>query len=212
MVIDTGAFNGFTATNRWEMTVTGSQTVRGTVRRPRDRDHLTESEVEELMAAARRRGRHGHRDATMILVAYRHGLRVSELVSLTWSQVDARTRTIWVARLKGSDPARHPIGPTEWQALQFLHRAPTQRHIFVGERGGPISPRGFAQMLDRTAKSIEFPLNVHPHMLRHACGYKLANDGQDTRAIQSYLGHRQIQHTVRYTQLSAERFRGFWSD
>lgn len=191
---------------------TGLETINVTVRRPRERDHLTESEVEDLMAAARRRGRHGHRDATMILMAYRHGLRVSELVSLKWNQVDERTRTIWVARLKGSDPSRHPIGANEWRSLQLLERLPGSPFIFIGERGGPIGPHGFAQMLRRTAKSINFHLAVHPHMLRHACGYKLANDGQDTRAIQAYLGHRQIQHTVRYTQLSAERFRNFWND
>jgi site-specific recombinase XerD len=87
-------------------------------------------------------------------------------------------------------------------ALRWLEReSPGSPYVFPSERGGPVSPAGFRKMLP-----------VHPHMLRHGCGYKLANDGQDTRAIQHYLGHKNIQHTVRYTNLSADRFKGFWED
>jgi type 1 fimbriae regulatory protein FimB/type 1 fimbriae regulatory protein FimE len=126
--------------------------VENATRRPRE--YLTVKEVTKLINGARERSRYGHRDATMILVAYRHGLRVSELCALRWDQVDCSR-----------------------------------------EQGGS-----------------EFPFPVHPHMLRHACGYKLANDGQDARALQHYLGHKNIQHTVRYTELSPERVRSFWED
>ena len=84
--------------------------------------------------------------------------------------------------------------------------------MFISERGAPFSGEGFARLLQRAGKAAGLTIRVHPHMLRHACGYKLANDGQDTRALQAYLGHKNIQHTVRYTELSPSRFKGFWRD
>src|SRR5438477_9851499 len=180
----------------------------------RPREYLTEAEIEQLMQAARKRGRWGHRDATMILFAFRHGLRVSELVSMRWDQVDFATAHLHVNRLKRGRESQHPLSGAELRALRQLKREQTQgsRFVFLSERGSPLTPRGFAQMLSRSALSIDFPFPVHPHMLRHACGFKLANDGHDTRALQDYLGHRQIQHTVRYTEMAAARFSGFWAD
>ena len=180
----------------------------------RPREYLTETEIDQLMRAARKRGRWGHRDATMILVAFRHGLRVSELVSLRWEQIDLETAHLHVRRLKQGRDSQHPISGPELRALRQLKReqSPGSRFVFVSERGAPLTPRGFAQMLSRAAQSIDFPFSVHPHMLRHACGFKLANDGHDTRALQDYLGHRQIQHTVGYTEMAAGRFNGFWAD
>lgn len=180
----------------------------------RPREYLTEAEIDRLMRAARKRGRWGYRDAAMILVAFRHGLRVSELVALRWDQVDFVTGHLHVSRLKRGRGSQHPLSGPELRALRRLKREQTQgsRFIFLSERGSPLTPRGFAQMLSRAASSIEFPFAVHPHMLRHACGFKLANDGHDTRALQDYLGHRQIQHTVRYTDMAAGRFNGFWAD
>jgi integrase len=180
----------------------------------RPREYLTDSEVEQLMRAARKRGRWGHRDATMILVAFRHGLRVSELVSLRWHQVDFTSAHLYVKRLKRGRESQHPLSGSELRALRQLKReqALGSRFVFLSERGSPLTPRGFAQTLSRAAESIGFPFRVHPHMLRHACGFKLANDGHDTRALQDYLGHRQIQHTVRYTEMAAGRFNGFWAD
>jgi site-specific recombinase XerD len=90
--------------------------------------------------------------------------------------------------------------------------APDARFIFLTERRGPMTANGFARMLTRTAESIKFPLKVHPHMLRHGVGFKLANAGTDTRTIQQYLGHKDIKHTVRYTELAPTRFNGFWKD
>ena len=177
-------------------------------------EYLTEAEINQLIWAARKRGRRGHRDATMILLAFRHGLRVGELVSLRWDQVDFATGHLHVKRLKRGREGQHPLSGLELRALRQLKREQPSgsRFVFVSERGAPLTPRGFAQMLSRAAASIDFPFPVHPHMLRHACGFKLANDGRDTRALQHYLGHRQIQHTVRYTELAPGRFNGFWRD
>jgi site-specific recombinase XerC len=106
-----------------------------------------------------------------------------------------------------------PLGGGELRALHKLQReAMPSRYVFTTERRAPMSPAGFRKMLARTGEAGAFPFPVHPHMLRHACGYKLANDGQDTRALQHYLGHKNIQHTVRYTELAADRFKSFWED
>jgi site-specific recombinase XerD len=193
-------------------------TVKRTVRhkRPpnadlRTREHLTEAEVELLMAAAQG-NRWGHRDATMVLVAYRHGLRAAELVDLRWEQVDLTTATLHVRRVKRGTPSTHPILGDELRALRRLQREqePKSPFVFTSERGAPFSTAGFARMVERVGAEARLAFKAHPHMLRHACGYALANKGHDTRALQAYLGHRNIQHTVRYTELSPTRFKDFW--
>jgi len=179
----------------------------------RSREYLTPDEVEKLIRAAARTGRHRHRDATLILVAYRHGLRVSELVSLRWDQVDFSEAVLRVTRSKNGTASNHPIGKKEARALRKLRR--NQRlsmHVFTSERLGPMTTANVHKIVARAGRFAGLPFPVHPHMLRHACGYKLANDGHDTRAIQHYLGHRNIMHTVRYTELASDRFKGFWSD
>jgi site-specific recombinase XerD len=187
------------------------------VRKPnsdlRTREHLTDAEVERLMVAARS-NRWGHRDATMILVAYRHGLRVSELVDLRWDQVDFEGTVLHVRRVKRGTPATHPLTGSELRALRRLRRESDRSpFVFLSERGHPFTAAGFARILERAARSAGLEdLKVHPHMLRHACGYVLANRGVDTRALQGYLGHRNIQHTVRYTELAPGRFKDFWRD
>jgi type 1 fimbriae regulatory protein FimB/type 1 fimbriae regulatory protein FimE len=177
----------------------------------RTREYLTESEVERLMKAAKD-NRWGQRDSTMILVAYRHGLRAAELVDLQWSQVDFRTGTLHVRRVKAGTPATHPIMGDELRALRKLQREqePKNPFVFTSERGAPFSTAGYARMIERAGIEAKFGFKAHPHMLRHACGYKLANDGHDTRALQAYLGHKNIQHTVRYTEMSPTRFKDFW--
>jgi type 1 fimbriae regulatory protein FimE len=175
------------------------------------RRYLTEREVEQLIDAARKVSRHGHRDATMILVAYRHGLRASEVCSLEWHQIELDQGRLHVRRAKRGTPSVHPIRGDEIRALRRLWREnASEAYVFVSERGGPISPMGFHHLIQRLGKAAEMPFAVHPHMLRHACGFKLANDGHDTRALQHYLGHKNIQHTVRYTELSPDRFKDFW--
>jgi len=179
----------------------------------RPREYLTEREVERLMAAAATQGRHGHRDATMIFLAFRHGLRVSELIALRWDMLDLDAGMVHVTRLKQGLPALHPLRGPEIRALRRVKReAPASPYVFVTERGSAMTASNFRKLLARAGKTAGFTFPVHPHMLRHATGYKLANDAQDTRAIQQYLGHKNIQHTVRYTALNAKRFLGFWRD
>jgi type 1 fimbriae regulatory protein FimB/type 1 fimbriae regulatory protein FimE len=178
----------------------------------RTREHLTEREVERLIEAAKG-NRQGHRDATMILLAYRHGLRAAELTDLRWDQVDFNRAVLHVRRVKAGTPATHPLTGLEMRTLRRLQReAPASPYIFVSERGAPFSTAGFARMIERATRAAGLNIKAHPHMLRHACGYKLANDGVDTRALQAYLGHKNIQHTVRYTELAPTRFRDFWKD
>jgi len=177
----------------------------------RSREHLTPSEVELLRKAASKLGRHGDRDAAMILLAYRHGFRVGELVELRWDQVDLEMGILHVRRLKGGTSSTHPLTGLEVRALRRLKREYASLvHVFVSERGGPLTDSAVRKLVARAGKAAGFVMPVHPHMLRHSCGYKLANDGVDTRAIQAYLGHRSIQHTVRYTELATDRFNGFW--
>ena len=165
------------------------------------------------MRTAQHRGRYGHRDATMILVAYRHGLRVAELCALRWDQVDVQQGLLHVQRLKHGLPSVHPLRGPELRALRRVQREmPRSPYVFTTERGGPMTSAGFRKMLARIGATSTLAFPVHPHMLRHACGSKLANDGHDTRAIQHYLGHKNIQHTVRYTVLKVERFTRFWVD
>jgi site-specific recombinase XerD len=177
----------------------------------RTREHLTEAEVERLLKAAGK-NRWGHRDSTMLLVAYRHGLRVSELVDLRWEQVDFRTANLHVRRVKEGTPSTHPILGDELRALRRLRREqePKSQWVFTSERGDAFSTAGFARMVERVGVEAKLPFKAHPHMLRHACGYALANKGHDTRALQAYLGHKNIQHTVRYTELAPTRFKDFW--
>ncbi len=184
--------------------------VHNAKRRPRE--YLTESEINELMHAAKKRGRYGHRDSTMILIAYRHGLRVAELCALRWDQVDLKEGLLHVRRTKRGIPSVHILRGPELRALRQLQRDGKSPYVFTTERKGPMTPAGFRKLLARVGETSSLTFPVHPHMLRHACGYKLANDGHDTRAIQHYLGHKNIQHTVRYTELSPKRFLDFWDD
>ena len=179
----------------------------------RSREHLTEREVERLIEAVKD-NRWGHRDATMVLIAFRHGLRASELVDLRWDQVDLEHALLHVRRLKNGSPATHPLTGKELRALRRLQREQNTKSpfVFTSERGTPFTKRGFQAMVERAGKATGFDMKIHPHMLRHACGFKLANDGVDTRTIQAYLGHKSIQHTVRYTELAPTRFKSLFRD
>lgn len=179
----------------------------------RSREHLTPTAVDKLMSIAGKLGRHGRRDKTLILIMYRHGLRVSELAALRWDQVDLNAGLIHINRRKNGIPSTHPLGGNEIRALRKLKRDyPVTQYVFVTERKGPITDSTVRKLIARAGREADFVFPVHPHMLRHACGFKLANDGQDTRAIQHYLGHKSIQHTVRYTETAPDRFKDFWKD
>jgi integrase len=160
----------------------------------RTREYLTEAEVERLMNAARR-NRWGHRVGPR-----------------SWSTCGGSRRTSGPPRCKQGTPSTHPILGDELRALRRLQREqePRSPFVFTSERGVPFGTAGFARMVERAGVEAKLPFKAHPHMLRHACGYTLANRGHDTRALQAYLGHRNIQHTVRYTELSATRFKEFW--
>ena len=183
------------------------------LRRPnaelRPREHLTEREVDKLIEAARG-NRWGQRDATIILIAFRHGLRASELCSLQWSDVEFESATLHLRRAKGGMTSTHPLLGDELRALRALKREAESPFMFVSERGAPFTTAGFAKLIERAGVEAKLPFKVHPHMLRHSTGYALANKGTDTRTLQAYLGHRSIQSTVRYTELAPGRFKNLW--
>ena len=184
------------------------------VRKPntayRSREYLTEAEVIRLIETARKRGRNGARDACAILLAYRHGLRAQELCSLRWSQIDLRHGRLHVNRAKGGIESVHPVHGPELRALRPLQGA--SPYVFVTEAGTPTTTAWFLRMVQRTGRAAKLPFPVHPHMLRHSTGYRLANDGYDTRSLAHYLGHRNLQSTARHTALAPDRFKGFWQD
>jgi type 1 fimbriae regulatory protein FimB/type 1 fimbriae regulatory protein FimE len=177
----------------------------------RTRRYLTQREVEKLIEAARKHGRYEHRDATMILLAYRHGLRASELCELQWHQVELNAGRLHLTRSKRGTPSVHPMQGDEIRALRRLQREQEPSpYVFSSERGGPMTAKSWGNHFTRLGQAAGMPFTIFPHMLRHACGYALANAGHDTRALQAWLGHRNIQHTVRYTELAPDRFKAFW--
>ena len=180
----------------------------------RSREHLLSEEVEAMREAIRKRGgRYAHRDATLLLVIYRHGLRVEEAANLRWEQVDFATGTMHVRRVKRGTPSTQPIGGEELRSLRRLQREyPVSPFVFQSSRKGPLANDLIAGIVEQAGELANLPFPTHPHMLRHGTGYYLANKGVDTRTIQAYLGHRNIQHTVRYTELAPGRFKGLWED
>jgi type 1 fimbriae regulatory protein FimB/type 1 fimbriae regulatory protein FimE len=179
----------------------------------RAREHLYLDEVEAMMRAAKKVGRHGHRDATLILMLFRHGFRVAEAIDLRCDQIrlEDRNKTIYVTRAKNGTPATHPLDRREANALRELRKKyPDSNRVFVTERGSALSQSVVRHIVKRAGKLAKIPFPVHPHQLRHACGYHLANRPTDTRTIQAYLGHRNIQHTTRYTELASDRFNGLF--
>ncbi len=169
------------------------------------RDYVTPSQVNNLIRLARQSGRHGKRNAALIGIAYRHGLRVSEVCTLRWSDVDWDERTLTVRRAKDGISGVHPLFGADLRALRPLMRSSEGPWIFTTERGGPMTPAGVRDMLRRLTDG-----DVHPYMLRHGCGYKLVNDGTDMRLIQGFLGHRSPVSTLRYTAVDERRFRGLF--
>jgi integrase len=172
--------------------------------------YLTEAQLDRLIKSARK-GRHGHRDATLILLMARHGLRVTEAIDLQWSQIDFNRGHLHVKRLKGGLDSVHPIQGDELRALRELRRQQLEKSAFVftSERGGPMTRSNVSKMIEVAADRAGLP-PVHPHMLRHTCGHLLADAGHDTRRLQLWLGHSDIKHTARYSELSAAPFKEFW--
>jgi type 1 fimbriae regulatory protein FimB len=180
----------------------------------RPKNFLTEAEIADFLKAARK-GRHSVRNYAMLLLAFRHGLRVSELVNIRMPDVDLNTGRLFVRRLKGSLSTSQPLEGDEIRALRAWLRQRTNAPccnsplVFLSERG-PMTRQAFNYICAEVGKRAGLSINVHPHMLRHSCGFALANKGCDTRLIQDYLGHRNIRHTQLYTRTAAVRFEGLW--
>jgi type 1 fimbriae regulatory protein FimB/type 1 fimbriae regulatory protein FimE len=172
------------------------------------RQWLTEDQVENIIKHAA-----CERDKLMILMAYRHGFRVSELIHLTRQQVDLDTHRLAVRRLKNGEASVHPLSGREVRALRKLRRSQPvgSRYVFVTRRNTPMTRNGFYKLLEKAAAKAGIA-DVHPHLLRHGTGFKLVNDGLDTLSLAAYLGHANIQNTKRYAKMDARRFDGLWRD
>ncbi|STA76185.1 tyrosine recombinase [Citrobacter freundii] len=180
------------------------------------RRYLTAHEVSGMMDAVRT-GNNGARDYCMILLAFRHGMRISELLALRYQDMDLEAGRISIQRLKNGFSTIHPLMPDELDAIRIWTRvrstwrgADTTEAVFLSRKGGPMSRQQAYRIIRGAGELAGTVTSTTPHMLRHACGYELAERGADTRLIQDYLGHRNIRHTVRYTASNAARFVGLW--
>jgi site-specific recombinase XerD len=176
----------------------------------RAKEHLTHDEVMRLIKAAESVGRNGHRDGTMILMAYAHGMRASEICDLKWHQMDlsGRNPMIKILRVKGSVDSDHHLDGDEVRRLRKLDRShQNSQYVFITETGNPLSIQGFWTIVRRAGKVAGFQFPIHPHMLRHSCGHRLVTDGVHLRMIQEWMGHKDVQNTEHYTKLGEDRFR-----
>ena len=177
------------------------------------RDYLHPKEIDRLLHAAKLFPRYGIRNHALMLTAFRHALRISEVVDLRVSDINLQSGRIYCRRLKGSVSNTHPMEGDEIRALRkWLRERPQTAldFVFVSERGSPLTRQSAWRIVAEAGRRAELELDIHPHMLKHSCGYYLANRGYDTRLIQDYMGHKQIQNTVRYTATNAKRFEGLW--
>ncbi|MGE0266663.1 MAG: tyrosine-type recombinase/integrase [Candidatus Obscuribacterales bacterium] len=179
----------------------------------RKREYLTSAEIRKVKESALKLGRYGFRNWLLISLMYRHALRVSEASDLRWEQLDLDRGRFHVNRLKAGDPSIHYLEGDEIRALRKLKRDyPDSDFVFISERQAPLSPRSIHSIIQSAGEEANLAFPIHPHMLRHSKGYQLAGKGEDTRAIQAYFGHKNIQHTVLYTKLDPRRFKGFGKD
>lgn len=188
----------------------GSVPKRQTNLELRPREYLRPDEIERLIVAAKDSSA-PVRNHALVLVSYRHGLRVGEAIALLWSQVDFERAQLHVNRLKNGRPGLHSIEGDELRLLRRLKREVGESPwLFLSRLKTPLTPRGANMVITSLGKVAGLDFPIHFHQLRHSCGFALANRGCDTRLIQDWLGHQNIQHTARYTALTPHRFEGLW--
>jgi integrase len=179
---------------------------RPTNKEMRPREYLTKTEIALLIKTAKG-NRHGLRDSTMILVGYTHGLRVSELIGVQWTDVSFEDATLHIRRAKGGVTGSHPLRGDEKRSLRALQRQAKGTWVFETERGGPFTTAGFASLIERAGEQAKIGFKVHPHMLRHSAGYAAINADIGVRDLQDFLGHKSINSTARYAALASGRFK-----
>ncbi|EMI5491013.1 tyrosine-type recombinase/integrase [Providencia stuartii] len=179
------------------------------------RSFMTQTEVDALLAATKS-GRYPERDYCLFLMGFLHGFRVSELRQLSLDDIDMKQKVIYVKRLKSGLSTVQPLIPEEYDALiMWLSKrkkiaSDDNKWVFLSQKNQPLSRSQIFRLIEKYGQDAKLSIKVHPHMLRHACGYALADLGRDTRLIQDYLGHRNIAHTVIYTASNEKRFNGIW--
>ncbi|HDJ1440189.1 TPA: tyrosine-type recombinase/integrase [Serratia rubidaea] len=181
----------------------------------KNRKHLTPSEVEKLLEATLK-GKNPERDYCLIWMCFIHGCRVSEINSWRLSDIDLEGGNIYIHRLKNGFSTIHPVYVREkkclqrWLVKRKSYRGADSEWLFLSNRGSRLSRQRIYWLIRNYSQAANLEVNAHPHMLRHGCGYALADRGIDTRLIQDYLGHRNIQNTVLYTASNAGRFKEVW--
>src|SRR6516162_3328249 len=177
----------------------------------RKREYLTEHEIGKLLATAGK-SRNPNRDRLLVLMAYRHALRVKELVDLQVDQIDLKAATIHIRRAKNGTPGIHGLQGDELRLIRALLREnPNSSFLFLSERKAPLSIDGAQKLIERLGVAAGFAFPIHAHMLRHSAGYALAGRGVDTRTLQAFMGHRSIANTVIYTAVADKRIRNIWA-
>lgn len=174
------------------------------------REYLYQEEIDKLLKTAKQ-SQNPDRDYCLVLLMYYHGLRISEACRLKWSSVNLQNATIWIQRSKGSISGTHPLSASELRSLTKLKSlCGSSPYLFLGHKSVPLSKIGVRKLIERLGIKAELEIPIHPHMMRHSCGYKLINEGRDLRLVQTWLGHANISNTVRYTALAPNQFKDFW--